>query len=97
MSRLLFLTATLLFAGSNAMAAATAPGADVNALPSGPKTPAARGSQEDAETAYEQARAECRRVARDLRRECVERAQLDYDKRLRTLKPPPRPPWRDAR
>jgi hypothetical protein len=96
MTRLLFFTATLLLAGSNAMAAATTPGADVNALPSGPKAPAARGSQEDAETAYEQARAECRRVARDLRRECVKGVQLDYEKTLRSPKPP-RPPRRDAR
>jgi hypothetical protein len=94
MRRIVFCAAFLL-AASSALAQSTAPGGDINALPSGPKSTTTRDSQQDARDAYEQARAECRQVARDERRACVTRAQRDYDK---TLHPPgpPRPVRRAA-
>lgn len=92
---LLTASAVLLMAvGSGVFAASTTPGADINALPAGPKSAATGDSQRDAEAAYEQARAECRRVARDERRECIVRVQRDYDKTLRQPVPP-RPSRRD--
>ena len=87
--------AALLVAVSGALAQSTAPGGDVNAMPSGPKSTTTRDNQQDAQAAYEQARAECRQVGRDERRACMTRAQRDYDK---TLHPPgpPRPARRAA-
>jgi hypothetical protein len=46
------------------------------------------GSQRDAQAAYMQARAECRKVPSGQRRDCITRSQQEYDKD-RTL---PRPP-----
>lgn len=78
-------------AAAGVFSASTTPGGDINALPSGPKSTAARNTQQDAEAAYQQARAECRRVTRDERRECIVQAQRDFDK---TLRQPPRAPRR---
>jgi hypothetical protein len=97
MARFLFacVASALLTAGSGALAASTEPGGDINALPTGPKSAPAGDSQRDAEAAFGQARAECRRVNRDERRACIVRAQRDYDK-TRRQPVPPRPSRRNV-
>lgn len=61
--------------------------ADVNAVP-GPANPQGRSdTQRDAEAAFAQARAECRRVPREERRACVEAAQREHDADRRALGP----------
>jgi len=87
----LAVVAALAAAAAGVFSASTTPGGDINALPSGPKSTATRDSRQDAEAAYQQARAECRRVPRDERRDCIAQAQRDFDK---TLRQPPRPPRR---
>jgi len=80
--------AALSLAASGAWAAAEGPGGDVNAPPSAaPKTPGKADSQQDAEAAFERARAECRRVDKKGRRDCVRLAQREYDKTQRVAKP----------
>jgi len=64
----------------------------VSAPPSAaPKTQGKADSQQDAQAAFARAKAECRRVDKDERRDCVRRAQGDYDKTQRFVKPPRRP------
>jgi hypothetical protein len=42
----------------------------------------------EAERSLSQARADCRRVAKDARSDCVRQAQSEYDKTQRAVKPP---------
>jgi hypothetical protein len=86
--------AALWLACAGASAMSQVPGGDVSTAPSAaPRSPArAADTQQDAEAAFERARAECRRVDRGARRDCVRRAQGDYDKTQRAVKPPRRPP-----
>ena len=83
--------AALWLAASGAWAA-EGPGGDVSTPPSAaPKTPGKADSQHDAEAAFERAKAECRRVEKSSKRDCVRRAQGDYDKTQRLVKPPRKP------
>ena len=86
--------AALWLACAGAWATSQTPGGDVGTAPSAaPKSPVkAADTQQDAEAAFERARAECRRVDKGERRDCVRRAQGDYDKTQRAVKPPRRPP-----
>jgi hypothetical protein len=85
--------AALWLACAGASATSQAPGGDVSTAPSAaPKTPAKADTQQDAEAAFERARAECRRVDKSERRDCMRRSQGDYDKTQRAVKPPRRPP-----
>jgi len=84
--------AALWLAASVAWAAADAPGGDLGTPPSAaPKMPGRADTQQDAEAAFERARAECRRVEKGAKRDCVRSAQRDYDKTQRLVKPPRRP------
>jgi hypothetical protein len=85
--------ALLLAAGSAFAAAGGQPGDDGNATtPSAaPRTEGKADSQRDAEEAFTQGKAECRRVAKDARRDCVRRVERDYDKTQRVVKPPRKP------
>jgi hypothetical protein len=59
-----------------------------NGFPSGSTAQPNTGSQRDAQAAYMQARAECRNVSGDQRRDCIAKSQREYDKD-RTLPKPP--------
>ena len=57
-------------------------------FPSSSSTQPNSGNQRDAQAAYMQARAECRHVSGDQRRDCISKSQREYDKD-RTLPKPP--------
>ena len=91
-SYLLIACSALSLLASSALAATPGAGGDVSAPPSAaPKSPGKADSQQDAEAAFARAKADCRRVEKDARRDCVSSAQRDYDKTQRVVKPPRKP------
>lgn len=60
----------------------------MNGFPSSSSAQPNTGTQRDAQAAYMQARAECRNVSGDQRRDCITKSQREYDKD-RTLPKPP--------
>lgn len=77
-----------LVAASAAWAQAGGQGYDPNAMPQGPVGTVRADTQGDAQAAYERARADCRGVDRRKRRDCLDRAQQQYDREQRQ-KPAP--------
>ncbi len=93
MKHAVLIACAALFLGASGSATSQGPGGDVGTAPSAaPKTPGKADAQHDAEAAFERAKAECRGADKGERRDCVKRAQRDYDKTQRVVKPPRRPP-----
>jgi len=80
--------AALSLVASVASAGSQLPSGEPGATPSAaPRVGGKADSQQDAESAFARAKADCRRVEKSARRDCIVRAEKDYDRTQRVVKP----------